>query len=199
MASANATIRAFLALAALLAILPATAGAEYLIPDDNSAVNQYTEGLPTGGGEREADGDDRRGATPGKTIGTRNATRLEQAGPEGREAAEVAAETAPPAAFEDGGGPKSPAEDGPRERSSERSPGKGSEEGDDAPGGAVAGGGGPGPEGSAALGEIASAATGFGDGGLGLLLLLALVATAAWGLGYGLRHPPSGSGAPGPR
>lgn len=183
MPSVTATARAFLALAALLLALPAVAGAEYLIPKDNSAVNQYTEGVPTGGGERATNEDGGRGVNPGKTIGRKNAAKLEQAGPEGREAAEVAAETAPPVAFEErSDSAVEPAEERSKRRDSREDAGT-------TGGGAGSGGGGTGggAEGSSALGEIAATAAGVDGGGLGLLLLLALVATLGWGIGYRMR------------
>src|SRR5215213_1661199 len=87
-----------LLLAACVALLalPAAASAEYLIPDGNSAVNQYTEGIPTGGGEKSAKGAGEKEVKPAQTIGAKNTKKLEEKGQEGRELAEVAAETAPP-------------------------------------------------------------------------------------------------------
>lgn len=79
------------ALAALL-ILPGQALAEYYVPPGNSAATQYTESFPGAGGEKSGK---HKQATPAQTLGSKNAKWLEQHGPAGKAAAEVAAETAP--------------------------------------------------------------------------------------------------------
>ncbi len=82
-----------LAALALVAALPAGAGAEN-VPPGNSGANQYTEVYPTGGGNRNAyaEGDE---LSPDKVIGKKNVTKLKEHGEEGEEVAELAAETAP--------------------------------------------------------------------------------------------------------
>jgi len=182
-----------LAIAALLA-LPAAAGAEYLIPDGNSAVNQYTEGLPTGGGEKDTQGAGEKRVKPAQTIGAKTTEALEKKGPEGRALAEVAAETAPtplPVEPDAGigdsgqgssqGGDKQPAKD----------KGKASEAGTNTQSNElvpVVSSGGEGPGGSSGLGEVAAAATGGSGGGIGLLLPLIIVAALAWGVYFAWRR-----------
>jgi hypothetical protein len=164
-------------LAATIAVcaIPAAAGAEYLVPPGNSAATQYTEALPTAGGPRQVDGagkSPRR--SPAEVLGGDNARRLEEQGPQGREAAEFATDTAPLAAAtgttEDGG----------------------------AAGGAGGGGGADGGgrldvgngaasdvDGSSGVGEVIAQATGSDSSGqLGLLLPLLVIATLLWALAY---------------
>jgi len=164
----RAPTRTVLCAAAILLAAPATAApaAEFLIPEDNSAVNQYTEGFPTGGGDRDADDPD-RAAKPGKTIGAAATNRLRQAGPEGEAAALVAAETAPPVG--DGNGGSRGRDSVTRNR-----------------GGHSRNGGGE-PEGAPPVGELAATATGTASG-IGLLLPLAIVATLVWGVGHAWRN-----------
>lgn len=74
--------------------LPATALAEYYVPPGNSAANQYTETLPSAGGD-SAGKNKGKGVTPAQALGAKNAHKLESQGPAGKAAAELAAETAP--------------------------------------------------------------------------------------------------------
>jgi hypothetical protein len=82
-------------LAATAAILacPSVAAAQQVLPPGNSAVNQYTESVPTAKGNAKVK--HRADRRPAKVIGSRNAHRLEAAGPQGQATAEVAAATAP--------------------------------------------------------------------------------------------------------
>lgn len=165
---------AFCTAAIVLALQAApAAAAEYLIPEDNSAVNQYTEGLPTGGGERDAERRDDV-PRPAETIGAKTTNQLQQAGPEGEAAALVAAETAPP-----------PSAEGQADDSGSRAKKNG---------GAGGGGSRPSaePEGRPPLGELAAASTGTA-GGIGLLLPLVIVATLAWGIGHAWRNRSGGT------
>jgi hypothetical protein len=174
-------------LPATLAVLVASlafcsaASAEFLIPNGNSAVNQYTEGLPTAGGERNTKGGDERPVKPAKTLGADNAKKLEEKGAEGMAAAELAAETAPAdvATIE----VEREREDRPPEKKPAEPTQQGGDEGgpaqtaDPKPPASAAGT----AEGSSGLGEVSSAATGLGDtGGLGLLLPLTLIAALVW-------------------
>lgn len=187
------TILLALATGVALLVLPAAASAEYFIPDGNSAVNQYTEGVPSGGGEKSTKGAGDKPVRPGKTLGVKNTQKLEQAGgQEGREAAEVAAETAPPdivVVEQEQTGDKQTGNGKPQA-------GKG--EGKDQPDESGSTNtrdnslvtpvsNGDGPSGSGGFGEVVSAATGGSDGGVGLLLPLVIVAAVAWGLGYAWR------------
>jgi len=190
----------FMALLATLALLaaPALASAEYLVPEGNSAVTQYTEGFPTGGGEKKTEGS--KHVTPGKAIGAGNAKKLEQHSPEGAAVAEVAAETAPvPVATPES--TSTPESGGDQQPSS----GKGSKQGkpaqkqgkqhedqpqgsDQEEGAAAAPAAGDGPSGSSGAGEVLGAATGTSSGAIGLLLPLIILAAIAWGLYYAWRQ-----------
>ena len=176
-----------LALLALLA-LPAVAAAEYLVPEGNSAVTQYTEGFPTGGGEKKTEGS--KHVTPGKAIGAGNAKKLQQQGPERAAVAQVAAETAPAAVpvpeaspapkphHGDKGQQSKPAKQGQGGKHPQQNDSK---QGDEATAPAATGGG---PGGSSGAGEVLGAATGASSGSVGLLLPLAILAAIAWGLFY---------------
>ena len=80
--------------AIVLAVPPAASSGQRLVPPGNSAVNQYTETIPAGGGNATA------GSRPHRTakdvIGPRKTRRLEAAGPAGGEVADIVAATAPP-------------------------------------------------------------------------------------------------------
>ncbi len=183
---------AILVTSVVLLALPAAASAEYLIPDGNSAVNQYTEGIPTGGGEKETDGAGDKKVKPAQTIGAETTRKLEDKGREGQEVAEVAAETAPPAASVETGGEPSGGEGGngakPHKGDAEKNSGKkddgGSDPREEAPGqtATAATTGGDGPSGSGGFGEIVAAATGGSDGGIGLLLPLTIFGALVWGI-----------------
>jgi len=165
-------------MAASIAILalPGIAHAEYLVPPDNSAATQYTESVPTAGGHRntELDSDGARRA-PSRVLGKRNSARLEAQGRSGEEAAEFAAETAPPVVVAEERSAGSPNTDGGRQ-----------DDGED--GAAGAGTGGDGPGGKSALGEVAGQATGAASGELGLWLPLAMLATALWAAAVALQR-----------
>lgn len=96
-------LRLAAALSVLLALPPSPPAAanQRIVPPGNSAVNQYTEVLPTPGGNAvEGQGG---GGAPAAVLGGTDARRLEALGPEGRAAAEVAARTAPGSAHAAGG------------------------------------------------------------------------------------------------
>lgn len=181
------------AVAVLAMALPAMA--EQLVPSGNSAVNQYTETYPTAGGQKEAGGGGHHAARhPAKVLGSRNTHRLDQQGPEGRAAAQLAAATAP----------------GPSVETSSPGPAAGGHEGSS--GGGTAGGGAGGePQtggnpshdggassgersatetgGSSGVGSVISAATGSSSSGqLGLLLPLLIVVAGGGALAYALRQ-----------
>lgn len=187
--------------AALVLALPigAAAQGEAVVPPENSAVNQYTEGFPTAGGEKDAH--DHRGGrrNPDKALGTRKAEQLNRQGPDGRAVAELTAETMPagtaPAAT-------------------------GGEDGDEAAAGAGSKGNGPGGgpaaqnktsdsaqpagpafdpaevDGSSGASAVVGGALGASSGGMGILLPLLLLATAAWAVAYAMRQRHIGSAKP---
>lgn len=81
---------------ALTLALPSAALAETVVPPENSAATQYTEALPTGGGQKDtgkAGGHGKR--SPSAVLGSHKAKKLEAQGRGGREAAAVVAATAP--------------------------------------------------------------------------------------------------------
>jgi hypothetical protein len=164
---------------ALLA-LPPIAGAQYVVPPDNSAVNQYTEVVPTAGGGQDTDRHGGGNRSPAEVLGAGNARRLGSQGSQGREAAEVATATAP-----DVSASRSPATGIPDAAKHEQG-GKG-----DTPGGGVetASPGIPSPpsdpSGSSGLGEVLAQATGSSSSGeMGLFLPLVILAALAWSIGY---------------
>jgi hypothetical protein len=119
------SIRALLAMiAVLLAAAAPSAAAQHTVPPGHSGASQYTETLPTAGGETPtssvhsgtavggpsdsgggAGGNGSGGAseatpeiTPTQALGSHNARRLEKLGPEGKAAAQLAASAGAPAA-----------------------------------------------------------------------------------------------------
>ncbi len=83
-----------LAVALLLALPAGSALAVAVVPPGNSAVNQYTETLSGPEGNLPSS-EVKQGASPSKALGASNAKRLEARGPEGRAAAQLAADTSP--------------------------------------------------------------------------------------------------------
>jgi hypothetical protein len=171
--------------------LPAVAPAQELIPPGNSAVNQYTETIPTPRGNRNAEGKGKeRRKSPEKTLGARNVQRLEEHGSDGRAAAALATDTAPSTSVTEaddeaeaaGGGPRGGGNDGdsagiasgkPVDRTPARHTGPAAEI----------------PDGSSGFGEVIGEATGSSSSGqLGLLLPLLIVAIAIWSVAYLMRH-----------
>jgi hypothetical protein len=172
-------------------VLPMSAAAAY-VPPDNSAATQYTEAVPTAGGPKKIGGSKRgQSKDPGTVLGKHNAKRLDSQGQAGREAAEVAAATAPSdgAGSANSGNASQPGR--PPEASGQGSAGPGSQGGgEEGPGAQSTGGAAPSsePQGSSALGEVASDVTGSDSGGTGLLLPLAIVAAILGSIAYLLRQ-----------
>ncbi len=190
--------------AATIAIfaLPCAAQAEYLIPPGNSAATQYTEAVPTAGGPKATNPSKHgQSKSPKQVLGKGNATKLDAQGPEGRAAAEVAAETAPGAVAQTDGGAPSATPDH-HAGSQPQANGGDSGGGTGQTGGPPAGDGSshqaattatlasqPLPEGSSGLGEVLGQATGSSDSGqLGLWLPLIVLATIAWSVAYVVRR-----------
>jgi hypothetical protein len=167
--------------------LASSAKAEYLVPPGNSAVNQYTETIPTAGGRGNVEKSHGENRPPEQVIGPRGTEQLREQGQDGRDLTEFVAETAPATVRADEG-----ADRAERGRTGSDRPGSDS--------GRVAGresGGQSGPagevdpagaDGSSALAEVAGEATGTSSGQLGLLLPLALMAIAVWALAHRLRR-----------
>ncbi len=183
-----------IAIAAFLA-LPATALAgQYYVPNNNSAVNQYSESIPTAGGDQS----NGRG-TPttqkhdsNQALGAENAEKLESTGAEGKAAAELATETAPEPVTE--AAPQTGASSGGAKPKKQAASGNGQAQHEASSGEATA----PpkqqpstnandstlvltGGNGASATGEVASKTFGLSSpGSFGWLLPLAIVAAAAW-------------------
>lgn len=179
------TLAALLAAFAAIAF-PAAAAAEYLVPPDNSAVNQYTESLPTSGGSRDSERREGRSSSPTKALGKRNSQRLEREGEDGRAVAAFAAAT-DPGEEAGAGGADEPETEAPGGAAGSSG---GSGAGGSAGGGATAAGTAVAqPDGSSRFAEVLGEATGTSSAGqLGLWLPLILLATAAWAVGYTLRQ-----------
>jgi hypothetical protein len=194
------------ALALAMAALPATAGAESIVPPSNSAAAQYTEAFPTAGGEKQVSGRKNKKRTPAKVLGGHDAHKLESKGKQGREVADFAAETSPastpevepngeaPEANEVPAGSKSSSGGKKKDGHPEEGAGGSGQGGGSPPGKNPNGGGGTAgtahpsagvsePSGSSGLGEVIGQATGSSSSGqLGFLLPLALVAAVVWAL-----------------
>lgn len=182
-----------------LAFPVAAPAQEELIPPGNSAVNQYTESLPTPGGARDTEsGGKTKRPSPNKTLGTGNTRRLEQHGTDGRAAAEAAAETAPATSVATP--PSSEAEAAPPPASGNGTGGGGGTAAGQ-PNGGNAAEQAPSakviqasvdieePSGSSGFGEALGEATGVSsEGQMGWLLPLAIVAIALWALAYATRQ-----------
>jgi hypothetical protein len=173
-------------LAASVAILalPQVASAEYYVPPSNSAATQYTEALPTAGGDQDAEkGSTKPHHSPAKVLGSRNAQRLESQGEEGHEVAQVVAETAPTESAVAPPVPSGPKGGGGNSAKPHKQPKADHEK----QGQSVQ----PRPvsfdqtSGSSGLGEVIGQATGASSsGGLGLLLPLVLLGSVAWAVVY---------------
>ncbi|HEY5815547.1 MAG TPA: hypothetical protein VIS95_04315 [Solirubrobacterales bacterium] len=183
-------------MAALSLALPqaaAGAEAESVVPPENSAATQYTEALPTSGGDKEAGGGHK--PTPAKVLGSKNAHKLQSQGKDGREVAQIAAETAPetiPPAGSSSPTQGEPAPTGGSGHADENGNGGDSsgkadrqQHAEPAPTHTAQPTASELPDGSAGLGEVLGEATGSSSsGGIGLLLPLAIVAAIAWALAF---------------
>lgn len=188
--------KAILCALALALALPASAMAESVVPPENSAATQYTEAIPTGGGQKDAgkagDGAKR---SPSAVLGSHKAEKLEAQGRKGREVAEVVAATAPSPEVAPPPSPAPTPEPAPEPDASGNSGAKlkaGLGDAKPVKGPAT---GLPSsdravqhldmPSGSSGLGEVLAQATGSSSTGqLGALLPLMVVATILWSLAY---------------
>jgi hypothetical protein len=182
------------AVAIAILALPVAAPAATVVPPENSAATQYTEAIPTGGGHQDTDkaGNGKK-RSPAAVLGSHKAKKLEAQGREGREVAEIVAETAPETSA-------LAAEAPAPEPSPEAAPAPDASGGDNA---SLKAGVGPAkavdvpgeselavhrldiPSGSSGLGEVLAQATGSSSTGqLGLLLPLLILATILWSLVY---------------
>lgn len=189
-------LRTAIAVFALMASLTCAgaAGAEPYIPPGNSAATQYTEAIPTAGGNVEVNadiGDVKRSAT--KALGAKTVRALAAEGDEGAAVAALAAGNGAGAgpASEGGGGDAGsdpadrsvaagagragPGEDRPRGGSPESGAGGGGAAGDQV-------------DGSSGIGEVVSQATFSSSGEMGVFLPLVLLAALIWALLFAWRR-----------
>lgn len=168
---------------ALAFTLPASAVAEPVVPPGNSAAAQYTETLPTSGGQAKT-GDEITAPqrSPKKVLGVETTRELDEAGPAGAAVADFAAATAPETSA---AGPDRQPEATRRDAADATNPAGSS------PGGELGGArtarltaG----DGSSATAEVASQATGLAGVGSGALLLLVVAAALVWALAFALRE-----------
>jgi hypothetical protein len=179
--------RHLLLMAATVALcLPAAAAAES-VPAGNPAAIQYTETFPSAGGPRNAEGP-RKGndREPAKVLGQHNAQNLEAQGAAGRDAARLAAETAPAPIVSGTGSASSGGSQTDGQGTGGGSKAHGGGNSGNAAGGSSNSGGG---EGGSSLGEVLGQATGSSSGGgISPLLPLVIFATVVWSLAYLLRQ-----------
>lgn len=191
-----------LAVATTAVAVPSHAFAETVLPPGNSAVNQYTQTLPTPKGNVSVEGDSI--GQPNKVLGQKNTKKLDQEGEDGRAAAELAAATSPSDTDSGDGGSTGKGGSGDdKEGSKNGAGGNGAGNGGNGNGSGGGGGGSGGGSGSAdvntatktidtsasqgssGLGTVLGQATGSSSsGGLGLLMPLAIVLGLIWCMTY---------------
>lgn len=181
---------------------PSGAAAATVVPPGNSAATQYTEAIPTAGGNAVSEGTSLggRAKSPEQVLGHHATKALKEQGQAGQEVAEVAAETAPAAATTGGGEGIERSTGGPGQQAGSeggsRSPSDRHAGGPHQSAGGGAGGNGPGGSGgnssgqaenlagagggSSGLGQVVGQATAGSSGHLGLLLPLILLGALAW-------------------
>lgn len=190
-----------IAIAAFLALPASAVAGQYYVPNNNSAVNQYSESIPTAGGDQSngrgkptAEKHDSKQA-----LGAENAEKLESSGTEGKAAAELATETAPEPVTEAAPEPTpqaKPANDAKKPQAAtgngqaqQKAPVEQQPPANTKDSTLVLTAG----DGGSATGEVASKSFGLSSpGSFGWLLPLAIVAAAAWAgfyLGRRRRRP----------
>jgi hypothetical protein len=184
-----------LSMVAIVALLsmPASAAAaeEAVVPPSNSAAAQYTEAFPTSGGDKKTD-QAAHHRSPLKVLGSQKTRKLEEQGQAGREAAEVAAATAPNSiATPPAGGNPSDDGDGSETAGSNGANGKGDggagsqQRAADTAGRVETATPASDETGSSGIGSTIGQATGLSTAGSsGVLLPLMIVATVLWSLAY---------------
>lgn len=182
---------------------PALAGAAPYIPPGNSAATQYTETFPSSGGNVEVNGPIAGGGgSPQKALGKKTAKALDEAGPEGEQVAQLAAEAAPeeaaPSEASSGGGKDSGSGSDGKKQDQQGGNAAGGGKGSGGNGGGSTGGGAAKPSagdsnlaatsGESAAGQVASYATLSSSGSMGIFLPLILLAALAWAIFYAWRR-----------
>jgi hypothetical protein len=169
--------------AALLA--PPAVIAAPIVPPGNSAVNQYTQTVPTSRGNKEVRHKGHQ--SPSKTLGHKATKKLQKQGKDGQATAELAAAGTPAGAGSGGSGSGGPSGNG----------GGSTAGGGASGGGATPDGSGSGvsqavakaDDGKSGVGQVVGELTGTSSSGdLGLWLPLALIAAAVWCGAYFWRH-----------
>jgi hypothetical protein len=179
--------RNFLVLVMVLAaalMAPSAATAAAVVPPGNSAVNQYTQTIPTSKGNKEVR--QKGGGSPSKTLGNSATKKLQKQGEDGRSAAELAAAGTPASAAAAGGsgsgsGGGAIGNGGGSATGSSAAQGSSGIDGSKAVAGA--------DEGKSGVGQVLGEVTGTSSSGdLGLLLPLAIIAACVWCAAYFWRH-----------
>lgn len=176
-------------------MLVSAAAAETVVPPGNGAATQYTEAIPTSGGNAvKGDGINGGHSSPSHVLGHHNAKQLEDEGQVGKETARVAAETAP-AQGGSGSGSGSGGSGGAHHGAAagggggQNGPGGGNgtnvRDNTLAPQGSTAAGSG---DGSSGVGEVIGQVTGSSSGESGLLLPLVLLVALVGSLAYAWRR-----------
>ncbi|MGN6556982.1 MAG: hypothetical protein ACTHLH_03105 [Solirubrobacterales bacterium] len=164
------------------------------MPPGNGAATQYTEAIPTSGGNAvNGDGINGGHSSPSHVLGHHNAKQLEGEGQIGKETARVAAETAPSqggtgsGSGSGSGGTHHGAAAGGGGGQSGPGGGSGTNVRDNtlAPQGSTTAGSG---DGSSGLGEVIGQVTGSSSGESGLLLPLILLVALIGSLAYAWRR-----------
>jgi hypothetical protein len=159
-------IRLIALFALLIAVVPVACASAAIVPPGNSAATQYTETLPAAGGE-EAHRTNGQGEKAGKggesAVPASTAAELQELGPEGKAALELAKAGAPKQSKHQ-----------KKKKDGATSPGS-------PPGSGSGGGGSSASGGSSAVGEVLGGAAGTSSGGLGFLqpLILATIVVIA--------------------
>lgn len=172
-------------------LLPSAAVAAPIVPPGNSAVNQYTQTIPTSKGNKEVrqKGD----GSPSKTLGHKATKKLQKQGSDGQATAELAAAGTPAGATGGGSGSAGGSGGGAAGGSTQRGGSQGGSGGGSGAGGltaasatkAVAGA----DAGKSGVGQVLGEVTGTSSSGdLGLLLPLAIIAACVWCAAYFWRH-----------
>lgn len=182
------------AVALLLVVGPGAAAAGgAVLPPGNSAATQYTEAIPTAGGDTKTD-EAAHHRSPTKVLGNSNTRKLQEHGADGQAAAEAAAATAPaPVSAETEAEASDETKGEKTAGSGSNGTGKGDGDGQagQQPRRAGAGGVEVSPtaakltNGSSGVGSAFEQATGLSTSGQsGMLLPLVILATILWSLAY---------------
>jgi hypothetical protein len=169
------------------------------VPPGLSGANQYTETLPGPGGDEPTSSSGKAAGKPEETLGKADTERMEAQGPEGRAAAELAAQTAPEATAESAPSPTTePSHHSKRSKASKQKHGSKQKSGSKkkrtshAKNNAAATSKSfeqAGPSGSSGVEQVAASLAGSSDsGGMGPLLPILIGLAAIFAIGYLIRN-----------